>query len=1250
MSSVPTLSPHDETLYAFRRNVVIAASAGTGKTHRLSTLYVLLLLGLTSMGKRTSRDARAPIDPARIIATTFSRAAALEIRERIEGALVSLRDGSASAALRVALEHRETEVGGLSAPMDRAAGAALERLRDCRIDTLHGVAADILRDNAVILGLPARVEILQEDEEEALVYGVIDETLSHALAEDAPSGELLPELASMAPADRALAARSLVDVCGGFFRAREEVAQLLTSLLDRGLSTSDLALVDHESHGRALRMRMHEASSLAAKDSTKFREHARHVARATGADHELLLASDAEDALQRIFSERKPSKLSPGEAAIFGLRDELKPSGASNSMVARVFAETLRASATLGNVERNLLALLGVIETRVAAQKLRAATFGFGDLLVHARRGLLEHGPARERVHAAHDVLMVDEFQDTSSIQRDLVYLMRGKRDLARIARVPVARELEGHGLFVVGDRKQSIYGFRGAEVSVFEDVLRSLGGDAACEALSMEKDARTDGDPPADFIALRENYRSAPALTTFVNAFSRVDFASAGTALSLGPGEELVAARSDTPGRVLSVSPSAEQEEPAKDVQQAMLAAHTAQALLAEGTLQPRDLAILVRRRATIPFVEVALDRRGVPFTIAGRALFETLEARDLAAILRLLVTPSDRHSLAHVLRGPLVALTDEALTALAGERGLPEDLLERAARATPEELGAKHFAEQGKRLAQFAASFVAARPLLLRLEAAAALRALMTTFDVDRLVAAAERPRERMGNLMRLIELSNTRPDTVIGFSRWLDRQIADERDEAEAVVFAHDDNAVRLLTIHASKGLDFPVTILMDLSATERPRRPALLVLPPDEDAPRPRFTAKHRASRGVKLDNRAVREDNLRRSRDALAERTRLSYVAMTRARDTMVLVRTDGGGSAGSAEATLAALTATDEGVELFAEPLDLEPAPPIVEARVPAAEPVAPRVEGHLRANALTLAATPLGVFQGCPRRFRFRFTLGLEEPVDTGQLTLFESDPEGRAPKIEPFEDALATDPRARGRAAHRFLETLPQHAFGTLVPESEIVTFLRDEGVVPHEAQELAELLGAFVRSTYARSLAHATLDREHTVAATFDASTASIGASTSRLPSITVRGTLDLLVTRDDVIEVLDYKIARPPPTLDAYAFQLRTYAAILARLDPTRRVRAGLLFIDGSRLGADGELAPPVWLDDLGVSGPANGPFEDELVGLADGLSACRAEDRWPGVELTRCRELHCGFVTACHRTTTGPKRKPRTSVR
>src|SRR5690242_7701404 len=108
------ISPDDESLYAFRTNMVVAASAGTGKTFRLVTLYVLLVLGLTSKGKRDERTAEPPISPLRIGATTFSRSAAAEIRARVErllAAVASGDQGADSAAYRAILDRRAETLG-----------------------------------------------------------------------------------------------------------------------------------------------------------------------------------------------------------------------------------------------------------------------------------------------------------------------------------------------------------------------------------------------------------------------------------------------------------------------------------------------------------------------------------------------------------------------------------------------------------------------------------------------------------------------------------------------------------------------------------------------------------------------------------------------------------------------------------------------------------------------------------------------------------------------------------------------------------------------------------------------------------------------------------------------------------------------------------------------------------------------------------------------------------------------------------
>jgi ATP-dependent helicase/nuclease subunit A len=1209
----------DELLYAFQRNVVIAASAGTGKTHRLSTLYVMLCLGLTSRGQRTPHTRSKAVAPARIVATTFSRGAALEIRTRIEESLHSLAVGTPSPPLAEAVAQRLSALGGeiSQGEVATSASAALESFRDGRIDTLHGVAAELLRKNALALGLPPRFSIMEEDEEEAFSYGIIDELLSAALA-----GE----------GDEPMAARALIDLCSGFFRMRQEVLGFLNSLSDRGLRVASLDTVDHLTPALNLHQRLREVvagcASTQARDSVREFAARLHVSLRADSPHEL--GAEAEHALSLLFAMRKPAKASPQELELFSFRDEIKGS-AVNDKAGPMLIETLRQSRELGNVERALLALLGKIEARLRSEKLAAASFGFGDLLVLARDGLLENPGAALRARNDHDVLMVDEFQDTSSVQRDLVYLLRlaDKHQRAAAGRVPYSHELESHGLFVVGDRKQSIYAFRGADVSVFEQVLTELGGDPAREALSIP----TRGGPAlADFIALRENYRSAPRIVDFVNAFTKLDFVQTSNSGGLGPGEELIAAREAPAGVVVSRMIAAEDDE-SGETDQASAAAAAARELLDGGLFEPRDIAILVRRRASIPFVELALEERNVPFTIAGRALFETFEARDLAALLHLVIDPRDRASLAHVLRGPLVGLTDEALATLVEGRGLRRDVLSEKGPSLP----ARRFPEEAARLKDFATQFRELRSAILRLPASTALRALLTAFDLDRLTAALPRPKERLGNMMRLIELSHARSESVLSFSRWLDRQIADQRDEAEAVVFSREDNAVRLVTIHASKGLDFPATILVDLGVIERPRSPALRLLAPETEGARYRFTARHRGRRGLPIDNAPLREDGQQRAKQSAGERTRLSYVALTRARDALVLIESSERATGSVAQKTLNFLKESESGAQLFDERLPKTDSPTARDAATAAPSVVPTMAKPQQRARSLAIATTPLGVFAGCPRRFRFRFQLGLEEPVDSGQLGLFEADPERHTPKVVAFEgDGEQADPRALGRAAHRYLELLPQAAFGSEQPPESIAKFLAREGVPEQDGAELTLLLQALVRSPYGQNLhAMKALYREYELASVIEPE---LGDG----PRLTLRGTVDLCAETDDGLDIIDYKIAKPPTSLEAYTFQLRCYVTMARATFPSKPIRAGLLFLDRSLIDEQGQLAPPRWVVE-GSEGDET--FRRELAQLAQRLADFRGDDEWPGRELADCRKLHCGFVTACHRNQSGgPKRR------
>lgn len=1221
----------------FQRNVVVAASAGTGKTHRLTALYVMLTLGLTSMGRDHFSEAHPPIPPDRVVATTFSRAAAREIRARIERALQTIA-GRVPGASPFATEmtRRRDELAEPISDDELAARAqnALALLPEARIETLHGLAGDLLRRNALALGLSPDLRVLDEDESEALAFGVIDEVLASALegSEDEREGS-----------------RALADVCGGLFRAREALGPFFDRLDEDGLDVSALGTSDYL--GVATRLRAELIAAVRACTATTRPalkgpvKTTLSALEASGEGPEI--SPTAEAALVDLFTLRQPSKLESYEQPLFSLRKDL--SGTTNAAKAATLLATLREARATEGRERSMLALLARIRARLTQERLARGVVGFGDLLRLARDGLRDRPQVAALARDDIDALLVDEFQDTSPVQRDLVYLLRQTRRNA-IARpagtVPSAREIERHGLFLVGDRKQSIYGFRGADVTVFNRVCGELTGEAAARELELPREMCA-AEPLADLVVSRTSYRSKPAIVDFVNAFSVADFAGlAAGGLAYGPGEHLTTlpvAANDVAGRVLFVRDQGEPldiDEPllasaGPALREAFVAAASAHRLLGDpdAQLSPRDIAILARRRATIPLIELSLSRLGLPYVVAGRALYDTLEIRDLAALVRLVLEPSDRRALAQVLRGPLVALSESGLLSLfRAEDGRPVafDLHTSALDRTA-------FPEEAARLEAFRRRFAEVRPTLLRLRAPEAVRRAMQWFDLDRITAALPRAAPRLGNLDRLVHIAQERGGSLFSFSRWLERRIADETDEPEAVVFSADDDAIRLLTIHGSKGLDFPATIVVDLGIREHAAHPAIrfVTMPGEAHA---RVVAYHRGDRGSIVENPARKYANQLATTHAAAERARITYVALTRARRILCLIGSAKPARGGTMLGTLTARLETELGEQVEVEDANvvlLAALSSQTQTRATAPQQDLARARSmHAPttelAEAVSVATTPFGVFRGCARRFWFRFLLGLEEPVDTGQLDLFEVDPELHEKKVAAFEPGEDDpDPRAVGRAAHRILETIELERI-VLDPfrDEELVAPLVAEGVSLASADDLARSIGAFLRSTYAKELARA--DEVHREA--------EVALELAGDPRLCLRGTVDLWTRSGDRIDVVDYKLSASRG-LEPYAFQLRAYALALARMFPAARVRTGIVFLKGE--------PEPVWLPSATGADtlePADhDAFELDLSATTLAFAQARAADRWPGVELAHCRRERCGFVTACHRTTpSGPK--------
>jgi ATP-dependent helicase/nuclease subunit A len=1212
------------SLPGLERNAVIAASAGTGKTQLLTGIYLGFALGLARDGKQVPTD--------RIVATTFSRAAAAEIRERLELRLSLLSKPETLA--QDSLSALAVERGLSEKELCSRARRVLDELPRATIDTLHGLATGILRRHALELGLSPNFSILDEEQAFSDAERSIDDVLDEAL-----TGEL------------STATSRLLDACYGLDRARNEITVLLGRLDEEGLAADALSTGDHVADAK-----QQLAALRAVCQSIAYAETSALSAPAQAA----LNALDAGDfaalrpALVELAAVRASNSLKnlPFWSTFVKFQDGL--SGSTKRERFEALVEHAERAEQLDADAGGASELLSKIQRALSERRRSEGTLGFGDVLRLARDGLRDHPKLAKSASQTMEVLLVDEFQDTSRVQRDLLLLLRERpSSIARRkpGQVPIAQDISPRGLVVVGDRKQSIYAFRGAEVSVFAQLAAELAGAPAAEQLQLQG-VQPSSEPVAEFHTLTANYRSSRAIIDAVNTIARADFNqrperafeiryTAAEALALPAGAEAA-----PPGTVTIVEDDGSApEDPhapallrqAEGTLRSAFAAAGLCAKLARSGTPFSEIALLARRRATLPMLELALDRLNIPFVVAGRALYATPEVRDLFAALRLQVDPGDRHALAVLARGPFGGLSDRALAELCTARRGLDPVRDWSASRLSDPLEHDTLNTLRERLLEIG-------QVAPRLSPRDALSLIADRFQLEALYSLLPRGRTRFGNVERLLEIAARQGGSLQSFVRWLERQIANETDEAEAAVFSDDDDAVRLLTIHGSKGLAFPTTIVLDTGSSERANLAPIGLLRGERETS---LVIRHVTDAGnltTPLSRRAT-EDSLARAR---AERQRLSYVALTRARQHLAIVLPAGklrpdslAASIVSAGAELDEITGLTRVAahQLFDEPA-FDPSASAAPPAPPPNRPARPRV------TLATIGVTALSDFAICARRFELAHLWSLAEPRAGARVAT-----------------ASGEDPRALGSAAHRVLEEFPSERWGTAVDAAEILTALAREGLQPdaESSEGTAHGIARFLAGPYARSVREdgSRIRRELSLGIPFRSAPAQVSlppvrSARTRGPrvapgqlelfalrprtnapdpelltaTVVLKATLDLVIERaDGGIDVIDYKRSRGGDA-DRYSFQLAAYRSAAQHHFGVDRVRTGLVHL----LGENNE---PDWQT----------PPEFDFFELGTRLIEARFHDSWPGISEPACRKAQCGFVSACHARSRSAAQRP-----
>jgi ATP-dependent helicase/nuclease subunit A len=824
-----------------------------------------------------------------------------------------------------------------------------------------------------------------------------------------------------------------------------------------------------------------------------------------------------------------------------------------------------RAVPTLALVDE----LLGRYADAYAQAKRARTAVDFDDLELLCRDLLVaEPGIAagyRERFAR----IMVDEFQDTNPLQMELLSL--------------IARD----NACTVGDELQAIYAFRHADVEVFR---------ARRDALAAQGRAAT----------LATNFRSRPEILEALNtAFGPlhdrwVDLRPGrADAPSAEPVVELLvtdadAWNGDAPAALGVGLPAASAVKQAE----ARLVAQRIGALVHEEGVAPRDIVVLLRASAEMGLYERALELAGLP-TLAGggRGWWARQQIRDLCHLLAALANPRDEEALLGLLASPMVGLSSDALALLAlagrwerrasnqadapgeaaanGSRGASRSIWE-AANDPAVELAP----EDAERLASFRTWFAAERERAPRLGLDEVLARGLRRTRYDLHVLALPRGARRLANVHKLLRLAASyearRGRHVRGFIDLANAELEADARETDAPVDLGGLDAVRLMTIHAAKGLEFPVVVVADLGRKGNLSPPDLHV---DGDRVGIRLVDLD-AKKTTALDFDEIEAE--RRAADEAEER-RVMHVAMTRAEERLILSGAARLGehwpSPGPGAAPLSWIgPALVQGVaaldpsEPVREQVVAEPAargravrvrtvlnsPASGVLRLEAPAPVAPGEQLALALNGGAPAAAPppaaplaeperspaapaalsysaLSRYAACPYRFHLERGLGL--PAQPAPAHLRDAAPE------TPTLDLLL-----RGTLVHELLEGLDLGG-GAAVPGNEAVRALaaiHETELSDDEVADLRTMVGAFVDSPLRARLAAArSIHREHAFAFVLAGGPL-------------LNGFVDVIATEDDGSSlIVDYKSdqvgdADLETLVEAsYATQRRIYALAALR---------------------------------------------------------------------------------------------------
>ena len=858
------LTEHDRTL-------LVEAGAGSGKTALMAGRVAMLISD--------------NVHPKSIVAITFTEAAASELLERVERFVQSLLMGSIPIELVSALPE------GLSSIQRENIRLQAQNLDEITCTTIHGFCKQLIKpysvetrqDPGAAIADPAasdlayrdltRVWLSEKFGRKRGIFEIVDE-LPHG--DSGTDGDFLMELIRMAP-DKTI---SLIGQVGRFLNGHRTAGPPKSSIKKEPLAQFRKAVdAIHSWYGEC---------GVAEPDTSELLVDLERVAALTD---KLSEGWTGPQIVELLFHEC-PTACKKGEftfklwrrkgkwqdaAAASGKK---KKDGDPLSQVGEGFYQACGEAyetfcGCLGEIAfQYFVREFDALKKLYGDHKRATALLDFDDLLHNARDLLKNEEKVRLHLAQRYPRILVDEFQDTDPLQAEILWLLAGESD------VPspwFERVIRPGALFLVGDPKQAIYRFRGADVGTYLTAKKAL----------------LDNDPEA-VIKIMANFRAQAPILKFVNTYFKPlldeSLGQPGFTdllpIRLGQGEPSVQAfeiKLDSSHRTESGSLSVDliRKEEARllaDLLQSLIGSYPVwdKKLESFRAANAGDIALLAPSGTSLWIYERALEDRKIPIaTQAGKGFFSRQEVQDLIAVARTIADPSDTLAFGALIRGPLVGLTEEEIA----------DEIHQLQEETDESYPLKLWTDPSKirhplmqdclsALQKIAGRARRTTPYLLMAEA-------VELFHIrPKLKARHPQGAERsLANVELVLEMARSYSVRGMGdFARALteswqnaDRQVEGRPDE--------DAHSVKIITMHSSKGLEWPIVI--PINSTTTPNSDQDLIYRGSDD------TVHFKVCGYPNLDyEEAVQQE----SKEIGRERIRLWYVALTRARDLLLLPR------------------------------------------------------------------------------------------------------------------------------------------------------------------------------------------------------------------------------------------------------------------------------------------------------------------------------------------------------------------------